>query len=150
MLYPSTRRRAPAGRAGPWGWQRGAASDPLRLGDRLAPVPAALTISIGPGSLDRAWGRRVRLPYEHDMRVAQSSVAPVRVDRTLAFPTYHDERNTQERHMPPTPARKTQRRKLPAPADYSDEVTDEHLERISELVDQDQFEGAEEVSGPAW
>lgn len=114
---------------------------------------AALTIFSGADSLDRAWKHLVRLPDEHDMRAAQSSVAPVRVDRTLAFPTYHDERNTQERHMPPTPARKTQRRKprkLPAEADYSDEVTDEHLKRIAELVDQDQFEGAEEVSGPAW
>ena len=55
--------------------------------------------------------------------------------------------------MPRTPARKIQRRKprnLPAEADYSDEVTDVHLKRIAELVDQDQFEGAEEVSGPAW
>ena len=41
-------------------------------------------------------------------------------------------------------------RKLPAPADYSDEVTDEDLKRIKELVDQDQFEDAEELSGPAW
>ena len=28
---------------------------------------------------------------------------------------------------------------MPAPADYSDEVTDEHFKRIRELVDQDQF-----------
>ena len=41
-------------------------------------------------------------------------------------------------------------RKLPAPADYTDEVTDEHLKQIKKLVDQDQFEDAEEVSGPGW
>ena len=55
--------------------------------------------------------------------------------------------------MPPTPARdflRRFRRKLPAEADYSDEVTDEHLEQIKALVDQDQFEDAEEISGPAW
>ena len=39
---------------------------------------------------------------------------------------------------------------LPAPAYYSDEVTDEHLNQIAELVDQDQFEDAEEMNGPAW
>ncbi len=42
------------------------------------------------------------------------------------------------------------RRVIPEPADYSDEVTDEHLERIKQLVDQDQFEDAEVISGPAW
>jgi len=40
--------------------------------------------------------------------------------------------------------------KLPAPADYTDEVTDEHLGRIKNLVDQDQFKDAEDLSGPAW
>lgn len=39
---------------------------------------------------------------------------------------------------------------MPAPADYSDEVTDEHFGRIAELVDQGNFENAEVVSGPAW
>ena len=36
------------------------------------------------------------------------------------------------------------------PANHGDEVTDEHFERIKELVDQDQFKDAEVVSGPAW
>ena len=56
--------------------------------------------------------------------------------------------------MPLTRARnffqRLKRRKMPAPADYTDEVTDEHLKQINELVDQDQFEDAEELSGPAW
>ena len=39
---------------------------------------------------------------------------------------------------------------MPSPADYSDEVTDEHVKRIAEIVNQDQFEGAEVISGPAW
>ncbi len=34
-------------------------------------------------------------------------------------------------------------------ADYSDEVTDKHLEQIKGLVDQDQFDDAEEISAPA-
>ena len=38
----------------------------------------------------------------------------------------------------------------PAPADYSDEVTDEHFKRIEELVDQNQFDDAETISGPGW
>ena len=39
---------------------------------------------------------------------------------------------------------------MPAPADYSDDVTDEHHKRIAEIVDQAQFSNAEVVSGPAW
>ena len=41
-------------------------------------------------------------------------------------------------------------RPLPANADYSDEVTDVHLERIKDLVKKEEFEDAEELSGPAW
>ena len=39
----------------------------------------------------------------------------------------------------------------PAPVDYTDEVTDEHLARIDDLL-ADEFEGEdfEVVSGPAW
>ena len=41
-------------------------------------------------------------------------------------------------------------RKMPAHADYSDEVTDEQHERIKSLVKEEEFEDAEVVSGPAW
>lgn len=37
---------------------------------------------------------------------------------------------------------------LPAPADYSDEVTDQHLERMAALVDQKQFEKYTEAHRP--
>lgn len=40
--------------------------------------------------------------------------------------------------------------RLPPVADYSDLVTDEHLERIKALVPEREYEGAEVISGPAW
>ena len=48
------------------------------------------------------------------------------------------------------PAAKTARRPWPPVADYSDEVTDEHLERIKGLVPKEEFEDAEEVGEPGW
>lgn len=41
-------------------------------------------------------------------------------------------------------------RKPPAPADYSDEVTEEQVEHIKSLVPQTEFEDAEEVCPAAW
>lgn len=41
-------------------------------------------------------------------------------------------------------------RRLPPVVDYSDIVSDEHLERIKALVPEAEYEGAEVVSGPAW
>ena len=57
--------------------------------------------------------------------------------------------------MPPTPKRSTSynnalRRPPPPEADYSDEVTDEHHERIKGLVKEDEHKDAEVTSGPAW
>ena len=49
-----------------------------------------------------------------------------------------------------TPRRKVPPRKFPAPADYSDEVTDEQLQRVKDLVPQDELEEAEEVCPPGW
>lgn len=40
--------------------------------------------------------------------------------------------------------------KAPAPADYSDEVTDEQLQRVRDLVPQEELEEAEEVCPPGW
>ena len=48
------------------------------------------------------------------------------------------------------PRRKPPTGKMPAPADYSDEVTDEHVERINDLVPQDELADAEEVGPPGW
>ena len=48
------------------------------------------------------------------------------------------------------PAQKVPPRKLPALADYSDEVTDEHLKRIADLVPEKEYEKAEEVCEPGW
>ena len=41
-------------------------------------------------------------------------------------------------------------RKDPLPADYHDEVTDEHLEKIKKIVPQDELADAEEISKAAW
>ena len=41
-------------------------------------------------------------------------------------------------------------RRLPPIVDYSDVVTDEHLQRIRELVDQDDLKDAQPVSEPGW
>jgi hypothetical protein len=41
-------------------------------------------------------------------------------------------------------------RKLPPIVDYSDEVTDEHLQRIRELVGDPNIGNAEEVSESGW
>ena len=38
----------------------------------------------------------------------------------------------------------------PLPADYNDEVTDKHLEKIDELAGDIDLKDAEVVSGPAW
>ncbi len=38
----------------------------------------------------------------------------------------------------------------PLPADYHDEVTDEHLKKIKKIVPQDELADAEEISKPAW
>lgn len=38
----------------------------------------------------------------------------------------------------------------PLHADYSDDVTEEHMRLIHERVDQEQFVDAEEVSKPGW
>ena len=48
------------------------------------------------------------------------------------------------------PAPKAPVRAWPPVADYSDEVTDEHLKRIKDLVPEEEHEGAEEVSEPGW
>ena len=49
-----------------------------------------------------------------------------------------------------TPRRKDRPHKAPAPADYSDEVTDEQLQRVRDLVPQEELEEAEEVCPPGW
>ena len=38
----------------------------------------------------------------------------------------------------------------PLMADYSDQVTDEHLKRIKDLTKDERIEEAEEVCEPAW
>ena len=51
----------------------------------------------------------------------------------------------------PAPKPKDKNKKpLPAMADYSDEVTDQHLERIKALVGQSDFDDAEEIREAAW
>lgn len=40
--------------------------------------------------------------------------------------------------------------RTPWPADYQDEVTDEHLIAIKAVVPQEEVDDAETVSGPAW
>ena len=59
----------------------------------------------------------------------------------------HRERLRKQHREPETHGGDGGRPELPAPADYSDEVTDEHLARIAELVDQDPsaYEPAPEV-----
>ncbi|MEX2631067.1 MAG: hypothetical protein WD341_14115 [Tistlia sp.] len=47
-------------------------------------------------------------------------------------------------------ARNGSGRPQPPLYDYSDQVTDEHLSRIDELVDQDKVRDMEVVSGPGW
>ena len=47
-------------------------------------------------------------------------------------------------------AQKVRPRKLPALADYSDEVTDEHMKRIADLVPKKEYEDAKEVCKPGW
>ena len=56
--------------------------------------------------------------------------------------------------MPGKPARKqgpkAPVRAWPPVADYSDEVTDEHVKRIKDLVPEEEYEEAEEVGSPGW
>lgn len=49
-----------------------------------------------------------------------------------------------------TPRRKAPTHKFPAPADYSDDVTDEQLERIRKLVPQEELKEIEEICPAAW
>ncbi len=41
-------------------------------------------------------------------------------------------------------------RKFPAQVDYSDDVTDEQLQRIKDLAEPKDIKDSEVVSGPAW
>ena len=53
--------------------------------------------------------------------------------------------------MASRPAPKPMNKKpLPAMANYSDEVTDQHLERIKALVGQSDLDDAEEIREAAW
>ena len=42
------------------------------------------------------------------------------------------------------------KRRVPPHADYSDVVTDEHIERIRALVTEEEHKDGKVVSGPAW
>lgn len=62
---------------------------------------------------------------------------------------------TKRKPMPAALRRRKESRvssthRLPPIVDYSDVVTDEHLKRIRELVNRDEFEDAEQVSESGW
>jgi hypothetical protein len=48
-----------------------------------------------------------------------------------------------------TPSR-ARKHRLPPQADYSDVVTDEHIERIKTLVPEDEYKDGKVICGPAW